>query len=536
MFRFFGNLELLVTRNPREASLGGIPTTINKVRAYIRIRNARKDLVVDGLELQMLNDDYCWALIFFLLRSGFVNDAAEYVLMNAGPFRALDRNFVTWITEYAKDPNRRLSRTQQERINADYQQRTRVAPENSLDPYRMACYKVVGRCELSKRSIDNISQGVEDWMWLQFSLAREVNRAEEAANEVYSLEEVRGMIREIGQRHFQKGSEGPGGYGTFFFLQILGGLFEDAVVYLCSHSYVAAVHFAIALDFYGLLRVSDFSISDSELRKFELPHKSLQVTESFSVTYSTKELPQISFGRMIGYYTRDFRTSNAVAAVDYLTLICLNSDLPGEMGNSQASLCHEALRELVLETREFAQLLGDVRADGTRIKGAIEQRLKIIGIADQEAFLRTVTLQAASIADDNGRTTDAVLLYHLAEDYDNVITIINRALSDAIAVDIGEEKLKLQQLIPREHSKQEQKLPKGSSLSLSTVDDPAILAQNMIHVYNGNALYYQKIRSANRDNCGVLLRISEAKKLVEGEKWAEALDVRSIFQILSSTE
>ena len=265
--RFYSNLESLVARNPREASLGGIPTITNRVRAYIRIRNSRKDLAPDSIELQVLNDDYCWALIFFLLRSGFVKEAAEYVSNNAGPFRALDRNFVTWITEYARDPNRRLPRVQQDRINADYQQRIRIAPENSLDPYRMACYKIIGRCELSKRSIDNISQGVEDWMWLQFSLAREVNRAEEAANEVYGLEEVRGMIREIGQRHFQKGSEGPGGYGTFFYLQILGGLFENAVMYLYSHSYVAAVHFAIALDFYGLLRVADFSISESEFRK-----------------------------------------------------------------------------------------------------------------------------------------------------------------------------------------------------------------------------------------------------------------------------
>ena len=236
---------------------------------------------------------------------------------------------------------------------------------------------------------------------------------------------------------------------------------------------------------------------------------------------------------MIGYYTRDFRTHDPVAAVDYLTLIHLNADIAGELGRSQTSLCHEALRELVLETREFTQLLGDVRSDGTRVGGAIEQRLQLIGIADQETFLRTVTLQAASIADDNGRTTDAVLLYHLCEDYDNVISIVNRVLSEAIAVDIGEEKIKLQPLKPRANSRDQPKAPEGSSLSLTAVDDPADLARNMINVYNGNALYYQKIRSANRDSCGALLRISEAKGKVETQQWAEALDVRILF-LLSS--
>ena len=267
--QFFESIETLISRNPREANLGGIPTAINKVRAYIRIRAARRDLTPDGTELQMLNDDYCWALCFFLLRSGLVNEAAEYVKDNATSFRNIDRNFIAYLASYAGSPDRRLPRQQQDRINTEYQQRSRNAPENSLDPYRMACYKIVGRCELSKRQIDIISQGVEDWIWLQFSLAREVNRVEESADDLFGLEELREAIREIGQRYFSKNSEGAGGsnFGMYFFLQILGGMYEQAVSYLYSHSYVAAVHFAIALDYYGLLRVSDFSASETELRK-----------------------------------------------------------------------------------------------------------------------------------------------------------------------------------------------------------------------------------------------------------------------------
>lgn len=217
--------------------------------------------------MQTLEGEYCWALIFFCLRSGLVKEAAEYVNSNATPFRTLDRNFITYISSYASSSERRLPRSLQDRVNAEYQQRSRIAPDNSLDPYRMACYKIVGRCELSKRTIEGISQGSEDWIWLQFSLAREVNRAEEIAGDVFGLEEVRDTIKEIGQRYFSKGTEGVGGYGVYFFLQILGGMFEQAVAYLYGYSYVAAVHFAIALDFYGLLRVSDFSVSETELRK-----------------------------------------------------------------------------------------------------------------------------------------------------------------------------------------------------------------------------------------------------------------------------
>jgi nuclear pore complex protein Nup93 len=243
------------------------------------------------------------------------------------------------------------------------------------------------------------------------------------------------------------------------------------------------------------------------------------------VTFTTQQLPQISFGRMTGYYTRDFRTANVEAAVDYLALICLNSDLPGSLGKSQTALCHEALRELVLETREFASLLGDIRVDGTRFKGAIEQRLKLIGLADQEEFLKTVTVQAAVVADDNGRTTDAVLLYHLAEDYDNVTVVINRALSEAIATDIGQEPVRLQPSKQRATAQAGQQGQDRSSLSLTSVDDPAELARNMIGLYNVNAMYYRKIKPANREACGVLLRMHEAKSKVAAEQWDDALDV-----------
>lgn len=195
-------------------------------------------------------------------------------------------------------------------------------------------------------------------------------------------------------------------------------------------------------------------------------------------------------------------------------------------------MCHEALREFILETRDFAKLLGDVRADGTRIKGAIEQRLPLIKLVDQEEFLKTITVQAAAVADDKGLTADAVLLYHLAEDYDKVIEIINRALSDAVAVELGGSALRLQPLRPRTRDGEEtqgEPTEPGSSLSLAAVEDPVVLAKNMIGLYNSNALYYQRIRQVNRDACGLLLRMMEAKAEVEAGRWTSALDVSTIY-------
>lgn len=523
--QFLQQLEFTIAKNAQEASLGGVPSVINKVRGYIRIRSARKELGAENIELQRLNDDYCWVLIFYLLRAGLVDEAAIYVAENERAIKSMDRNFPNYLASYARSEDRRLPQDLQSRISSEYSQRARIAPENSLDPYRMACYKIIGRCELSRRSLDGVNQSMQDWVWVQFALAREVNRVEETAAEVFALDDVRAVIHDIGQRHFTQGAEGAAGVGTYFFLQVLAGQFESAVAWLYPHNYLTAVHFAIALNYYGLLRVNDFNSADDLL------------------SYTTRQQPQISFGHLIGYYTRDFRASATTAAADYLTLICLNSDVVGEPGKRQTQLCHEALRELVLETREFAQLLGDIRSDGQRIKGSIEQRLKLIGIKDEEQFLRQITISAAQIADDNGRVTDAVLLYHLAEEYDNVIAICNKALSEAVAVEIGDAPLRLEPLKPRDLEQEQAQAASaleqrelGQSLSLTAVEDPYALTKNMLDLYNANALAAAKVRTINREACNLLLGMAEAKRLVETQRWAAALDVSIPIRMFSFRE
>ena len=255
-----------------------------------------------------------------------------------------------------------------------------------------------------------------------------------------------------------------------------------------------------------------------------------------AVSYTTRQQPQISFGHMLGYYTRDFRASNPGAAADYLALICLNSDVQGEQGKRQTQLCHEALRELVLETREFAQLLGDIRNDGQRIKGAIEQRLKLIRIDNEQTFLRQITIGAAQIADENGRITDAVLLYHLAEEYDDVIAVCCRAVSDATSTEPGDAPVRLEPLKPRQpENKSGAPVPahqQEGSLSLTAVDDPAALARNMISLYRSNTLMYSKIKPSNRGLIELLLGVAEAKTTIEAGRWALALDQISALNLL----
>ena len=522
--KFYRDLETMIHDHQREASMGGRPDVVSKIKAYVRLRSARNNLVADNVELQQVDGEYIWAHVYFLLRTGHVTEAAEYVKSRATSFRSIDRTFSSYLLEYAASPDRRLRRQLQERCNNEYSQRVRIAPSNSIDAYRMACYKIVGRCDISNRSLDGLTTNIDDWVWLQFNLARENDRTAEVASESFTLSDLQKSVQEIGKRHFPKtpADDTNGAFGMFFFLQVLSGLFEQAIAYLYPFSYVDAIHFAIGLEYYGLLRPCDPWSTPNDLLSFD-----------------TRGNAQLNYGRMLGYYTRDFRAADVASAVDYLVMICLNADLASEAGRQQAELCHIALRELVLETREFSKLIGDIRPDGHRITGLIEERSALIGLREEDDFVKAVTLQAARFADDNGRTTDAVLLYHLAGDYDSVVTIISRALSEAISLEIGEDPMRLVPVKPRaaDGAQQQQSQQPGSSLSLAAIDDPVQLAATMMAMYEQDAMFYTKIEGHNKNACHILLQMSEIKGLVETGQWPEALDVsthRRSFPLLLS--
>lgn len=510
--KFLEHVQDVLKRNAADARPGGEPTMVSRIRGYVRAKIAQKELGAEIEHLQKIggdSDEYPWVILFYLLRGGLVNEAAEYVGERRNFFQNTERNFQNAVNQYAQSPDRRLEPDMQQKINHIHSQRQRIAPTN--DPYRMACYKIIGRCELTRRSLDSINQGMEDWAWLQFNLARESDRVQESASESYGLEDIRATIIDIGKRHFMNDdSETAGGHGVYFWLATLAGMYESAISFLYQHNYITAVHFAIALDYYGLLRVSNFDEAGMEI-----------------LTYTQEQQPQLNFAWVVGRYTADFRAARADAAAEYLILICLNADLPDNRGQIQAGICHEALRELVLETREFATLLGDVRSNGHSTNGLIRERIRLINLTNDDDLINSVTIMAAKKADEAGRTNDAVLLNHLAGQFEAVISILCRALSEALSVEIGQTPLRLEPLKPRRPTQEQQQVhhDADSSLSLLGTDDPVELTHRVREMYNRNQLWHRDISSASRQTLDILFQLNRVKPIIEAQQYTQALDV-----------
>ena len=142
---------------------------------------------------------------------------------------------------------------------------------------------------------------------------------------------------------------------------------------------------------------------------------------------------------------------------------------------------------------------------------------------NEQDFLKHVTLVAARTAEEQSRTTDAALLFHLAEDYGKVIQVVNEAMSLALTTELGEQPACLTPLKPRA-TKGESSQQQGS-LSLTAVDDPIELARNMAGLYSSSQMYYSKIKDQIRDSCSVLLQLADARKALEESNWPHVIDV-----------
>lgn len=64
-----------------------------------------------------------------------------------------------------------LRRPSRDAVLADYQRLE--YGQQSVDPYKLILYKIIGRCELNKKSLPDVVATTEDYVWLQVRLLGE---------------------------------------------------------------------------------------------------------------------------------------------------------------------------------------------------------------------------------------------------------------------------------------------------------------------------------------------------------------------------
>mmetsp|Transcript_1951 Transcript_1951/g.6122 ORF Transcript_1951/g.6122 Transcript_1951/m.6122 type:complete len:714 (+) Transcript_1951:1-2142(+) len=404
-----------VAQDRREAQLGGKLGFERHIRAFLTIY---PHLLPNGGQFSAGADEPdcdatglpIWPQLFFCLRCGKEDAALRIARENAavlGNFAAFLQEYIHQVSPASGDVDRepqsfRPPDGMWQMIINDYRRFVR----QRSDPYMHACYTLLGRCEVGVGVHSQILTSAQDFLWFKLALVRETNEVlpHLFLRHDYRLQQLQELVLDHGPAHFSADGTQP---LLYFQVLLATQQFEEAIRYLLSSSQhqVDAVHFAVALYYYGLL-----SLPTPDSAPRDLLYGQGSGVDDAESSGGAAGRPWINMERLLRQYVRLFAATDPLDAMQYLNLL---------QDPSQKAV---AMRDLVLQTREFEVLLGAVRGDGTRQPGCIDRFLP-----PHEA--RNIMELAAHAALERGLHQDAVQLYFKAANYDRVVAILNQQMS-----------------------------------------------------------------------------------------------------------
>lgn len=440
-----------------------------------------------------------WALIFYLLRSGLYKDALELASQNKDLFNKFDKNFPVYIKKFVENDCINLPMELNERLNAEFNQQFAFINDDlkgNFDPFKYSVYKLIGKCDLSKKKLpDEINLSIEDWLWFHLSIINEFNfdlNSSSLIFENYSLENLQKKVIQLGPKKFNSSSNNP----LYLKTLIMVGLYELAVEYAFDLiNECDAVHLAIGLCYYGLLKVSSLNNKD----------------ELIFINSSNEY--EINFSRLLGSYTRFFKISDPMVACQYLILIAMSK---GGDSKEEISKCHEALRELILISREFNMLLGELNQNnGNKIPGILEKQRSLINLSNLEQFQKQIIETSAIRCEEEGRIFDALLLYQLCQDFDTVVSLINKLLGETLSTTELDKPL-------INYGNYEN--INGEIQSENTIDNNIILlSQHIMKLFYNNSFILDRISPSKKETCDLLLPIIHIRDLFMNKNWNDVI-------------
>ncbi|KAI9513141.1 nucleoporin-interacting protein NIC96 [Russula earlei] len=408
-------VERAIQARPLDACLGGDPSIANCVRAFLLVRYYRGGAWQDRIELVAAQP--LWAKLFYLVRTGHAREALDEALAHRQAIEHREDSFVTHFRLWLDSPDHRLPKPHRDHVQAVYN--AHLLHSTTVDPFKLALYKLMGKLDPSKRNVPLVTATTEDWLWFQLAMCDE-----EENDGLRGLAEV---LLNYGERHFE-GTPGSKGARTGLWAAVLltCGEFERAVAALGDHSEteIEAVHLAIALAYHGLLRAPSRAES----------------SDITPLTLSSSHPPALSFSSLVWRYVRQFVRLDAKEALQYVYTVALGADQPGGIGKEQLELAWDLVRRVIVLANAgpaWDELVGGFRADGMRFTGVIEQAAPLLNLNGTHELNTEIFVPAARQAEESDRVLQAIKLYNLAGEYTTVINSLATALGTTLAAPGG---------------------------------------------------------------------------------------------------
>ena len=166
----------------------------------------------------MVDERYLWAQVYFLFRCGYIDKASELLNSHQNSLKRGDHGFPGALKTYATSRDRRLPKIQKDQLYNDYN--SNVRSNSSVDQFKHALYKLVGRFELSHK-VAKVATTTEDWIWLQLCLVRESK--DDGPQQSYAMGELGELVLKYGNEKFDANGSKP---FAWFNLLLLAGQYE----------------------------------------------------------------------------------------------------------------------------------------------------------------------------------------------------------------------------------------------------------------------------------------------------------------------
>lgn len=362
---YLRHVEKVLAQFPRDALLGGRPTVVERIKAFVGIKLKRMS-PADVANLALVGGVACWAVVFYLLRTGHVQEALQYCRQVESLSGKSGFELTAYLEAYLNDAITPSIRAQ---IHSDYNQRNLLGNQ---DVFLLALFKILGKCDMGKKALNpEVMQTIEDWLWLQFKLLN---------TEYYPFAELQQSVAKLAMDNALMN----------FQMLLLTRQYAKAIGCLWATDFgkVDAVHFALCMFVSNLVKNTDGN--------------ELIVGEN-----------EVNLSLLVAVYNKAF--AKKYLEPNYLVHYSLLL--------SNLSVGEEAVAQAVIESGNYGFWLGDVQSDGTTSRGALLAYTRLIG----DLSLK-VSSKAAKLCIAQNRLSEALQLLNLSGDYDRVLKLVNDTL------------------------------------------------------------------------------------------------------------
>lgn len=485
--RLVNYIESSMSKNRIQMQRGGIPGNYSLILAYVKTHVSRE---YDGMERILVDGLPFWPVCYYCIRCGNIDDAIQAVVRAESDLFELSEALKMLKTS----PNLRLP--------FDLTKGFRSSIRNSLDPYKRIIYCILGVYYFDDKDEEEVIKTADDYFWFQLCVVvmpnqkTSVKQISDTNSLSYESLQTK-VVDEYGELCVRNTENSLLNFRMLF----LTGHFELAIDSLFRNDryYVHAVHVAIALAEQELLALPD------------------RIQRPLISTVDGVNTKCLNLCTLIKMYIQLFQEKDVEIALHYC--FCLRNIYIGG-----SCVFPQFVVEFALETQQYDRIFGHILEDGCRVPGYIDKFFNC------EVSLIEIIRETANELREKRSCFDAVKLYNLCNDFENLLKVANSTISTMLTNPTNDPSGI--SLIDYVRSIMSQNIGKSYTASVNTVDTFNVLLDLLDFFQLYNAKQYKEALNLMQKINLIPLHKDSVESTAEKFRHVDSLILRTISDVV----